>query len=105
MHKKLVSLTFAFMTFVFAPAAFSQDTRTVPDPVFPAGCLKVPATKFIVSTTALNRDPFNKTASTPGYLGTNRWHQLRAFRLTDFVFLFGRLGLLRRLHRRVGEVS
>jgi hypothetical protein len=69
MHKKLVSLTFAFMTFVFAPAAFSQDTRTVPDPVFPAGCLKVPATKFIVSTTALNRDPFNKTASTPGYLG------------------------------------
>jgi hypothetical protein len=69
MHTKIVSLFFALMTLVLSPAAFSQDTRTVPDPVFPTGCLRVPATKFIVSTTALNRDPYNETASTPGYLG------------------------------------
>lgn len=69
MHKKIVSLIFALMTFVSSPAALSQDTRTVLNPVFPTGCLHVPATKFIVSTTALNRDPFNETATTPGYLG------------------------------------
>jgi Glycosyl hydrolases family 28/Bacterial Ig-like domain (group 3) len=69
MHKKIVSLFFVLMTFVSSPAALSQDTRTVVDPVFPTGCLRVPATKFVVSTTALNRDPFNETASTPGYLG------------------------------------
>jgi hypothetical protein len=69
MNKKLVSLIFALMTFVSAPTALSQDTRTVRDPVFPTGCLQVHATKFIVSTTFLNRDPFNETASTPGSLG------------------------------------
>jgi polygalacturonase len=64
-----VALMVAVMTFLFLPAAFSQDTRKVVDPVFPTGCLQVPATKFIVSTTALNRDPYNDTASTPGVLG------------------------------------
>ncbi len=69
MKKELVTFVFAFMTFVSVPVALSQDTRTVLDPVFPTGCLQIPATKYIVSTTALNRDPFNETASTPGYLG------------------------------------
>ncbi len=69
MKKILVLVIFALMAVAAAPVAFSQDTRTVLDPVFPAGCLQVAATKYIVSTTELNRDPFNETASTPGYLG------------------------------------
>jgi hypothetical protein len=69
MNAMIATLVIAFMASVFVPAGFSQDTRTVIDPVFPTGCLQVAATKFIVSTTALNRDPYNDTASTPGTLG------------------------------------
>jgi polygalacturonase len=69
MTKKLASICFAFAMFFSIAAALSQDTREVLDPVFPTDCLQVRATKFIVSTTALNRDPYNESASTPGILG------------------------------------
>ena len=47
------------------------DTRTITEPTFPATCSTVQATKYIVSTNAVNIDPFNSTCgSTGGTFGT-----------------------------------
>lgn len=47
------------------------DSRTVTEPVFPAVCSSIAATKFVVSTTAINIDPYNSTCgSTGGTFGT-----------------------------------
>lgn len=57
--------TFAF----FASAALAQDTRTVTAPLFPASssCYQLPATKFIVSTTAVSLDSFSPTCTGSTY--------------------------------------
>lgn len=49
----------------------SGDTRTITEPTFPPVCSQVAATKFLVSTNAVNVDPYNATCgSTGGTLGT-----------------------------------
>lgn len=52
--------------------ALAQDGRgTQPEPSFPTGCTQVQATKYMVSTTTLNIDPYNPTAgSAHGGTGT-----------------------------------
>jgi hypothetical protein len=56
-------------TYTVGSAVATGDSRTVTEPTFLAICSKVAATKYIVSTTALNVDPYNSTCGSVS--GTN----------------------------------
>lgn len=49
-------------------AIATGDTRTITEPAFPPVCSQVAATKFLVSTTAVNVDPYNASCVPAGTL-------------------------------------